>query len=117
MRDEEKVLLCKLVIKAVAADHEIQGEEADLVDRVLLHYGMADKRLELLKSVNDPLEPLLAELAESQSPEEIVAAAALAVGIDGEIADREMVLLERLADVIGMDDEEFSRVIDEALAS
>lgn len=117
MRDEDKVLLCKLVVKAVAADREILGEEADLVDRVFDHYGMSERRLELLESVNEPLDPLLDQLAESQSPEEIVAAAALAVGIDGEIAEREMALLESLAEVIGMDDDEFDRVIDEALAT
>lgn len=116
MRTSDPVLLCKLVVHAVAADRVIDPQETALIDRLISHFELDESQREaILLSVNEDVEPLLAALLESPSRDDLIAAIALAVAVDGVIEERELAMLERVANAAGMTSDELDDLIAAAM--
>ncbi|MCA9522604.1 MAG: TerB family tellurite resistance protein [Myxococcales bacterium] len=119
MEAYDRLQICRLVSMAIAADGEVVDSELELLDRLMDYYQVdRDERMRIMRREYD-FDPtvLTREVKSEEGKAELLGALALAISVDGKIAEPERWLIDRVAATLGVPDAEVERLIGEALAS
>ena len=118
METIDKVEICKLVAGAIMADLQITDTEREFLDKLMERYELSDSQRQtvLARNIDESPEAALEQLASEEARNELLVELALAVAVDGEISRPERDILDRVAKVLDVTEEEMALMLKAALA-
>jgi uncharacterized tellurite resistance protein B-like protein len=118
MSIEDRIQVCKVVAQAILADAQITDAERRLLEDLMERYGLdaAQKKDVLARNLGDDPAAMAATIEGVTSLNELLVELALAVAVDGVLADQERRLLLQVAKVLDVTEPELDLMVKAALA-
>ncbi len=113
-----KIEICKIVASAILADAQITDEEREFINKLMDSYelGPADREQILARNIGEDLETGVQKLRADGSHNELLVELALAVAVDGEISSSERKLLNRVADLLEVTQDDLDLMLKAAIS-
>ena len=118
MNQSDKIQICKIVAQSILVDGQITDEEHNMLTRLMERYGLDEeqKRDVLGRNLDDDPGKMAEEISDYESKNELIVELALAVATDGEISSSERKLLDNVAKVLKIEQDDLELMLKAAIA-
>ncbi len=117
MEESEKIKICTAVAQAILADGQITDDEHRFIGALMDRYELSDdQRKEVMqRNIGDDPATLVEGITSFESKNELIVELVMAVAADNELTKTEMLLLNTVADAIGVAKSDMEMLVKNAL--